>query len=166
MKKYFLLLITVFFIFCSGCSKSGSGAEVMSGERNDSSADVLIDPNPIPETASRTVTCHMCHGDGVCFHCDGDAFRNGRRCSVCDGTGYCNTCGGVGSLEVLEINGKDYTICTTCHGEGICGLCEGTGRIVHQFSTLGRVDNECSLCHGSGNCLGCKGTGLRELRGF
>lgn len=151
MRKHFLLLTVALLVLCAGCTSNGSSIDLA--------------PN-IREPAPRAVTCHLCHGDGICYHCDGEGFRNGYRCSVCNGTGNCDVCSGMGSIEVLELDGKDYTVCTSCHGDGSCGVCNGTGRIVQQYSTLGRVDSDCRLCHGSGKCLGCHGTGLKELRGF
>lgn len=115
---------------------------------------------------SRSVDCQSCHGDGVCYHCNGDGFRNGRRCSVCDGAGECSKCGGAGILKVIVKNGKDYIQCTACHGGGECGACGGTGQIGYQSSSLGYIGGECSLCHGSGTCLSCKGDGLVRLKGF
>lgn len=189
MKKRLLLYVIALCLVCAGCGKSGdphsqgrinwddlegnqnpgnyaeaSGEpEISDSDYQRTPADHFSDYEP-PMT--RTVDCHLCHGDGICYHCNGDGFRGGRRCSVCRGTGNCDACEGAGSLEVLEIGGVDYTVCTACHGSGICGACDGAGKIVHQYSTLGRVDRDCSLCHGSGDCLGCKGTGLRELAGF
>lgn len=151
MKKYFALLMAVLYIFCAGCSESWFDTGIGQGTGNGFNANI------IPEAAPRVITCYRCHGDGICSHCNGDAFRDGRRCSVCNGTGYCNGCGGIGLLEVFEINGKDYTVCTSCHGDGTCGICGGTG--------LGFY-GDCFVCHGSGNCTSCKGTGLKELKGF
>ena len=122
--------------------------------------------NPILNSDTRYITCHLCHGDGVCYHCDGDSFRDGRRCSVCNGTGKCTACDGKGTLEVIVINREDYTVCTSCHGSGECGLCDGTGQLEYYFSTLGRAGGDCNLCHGNGKCLGCKGTGIVKVRGF
>ncbi len=144
MKKIFLLMIALCVIF-TGCSKSSS---------------------PVPDVPSRTVTCTRCDGGGVCYHCDGESVRDGRRCRVCDGSGACTACGGQGKLEVLEIDGKDYTVCTGCHGSGACGYCEGAGKMTRNFSTLGRIDSECSFCHGNGKCILCKGSGVRRLSGF
>ncbi len=195
MRKGLALLIAVLLAFCAGCGngavtrpEGGAGYDIMGGyqdpendgdtapsgesggtfvndsdESRDGDGERGMEPGG---EEGRVVTCYMCHGDGICYHCDGDAYRNGRRCSVCDGTGKCSACEGNGEFEAFEIDGKDYTICGSCHGEGICGVCSGTGRIVQQFSTLGRIDSECHLCHGSGDCLGCKGTGLKELKGF
>lgn len=166
MKKYFALLIAVLYILCAGCSGNESDTGVVIGTGIGSNADIYQGLDTLQEASPRVTTCRRCHGNGICSHCDGEGFRDGRRCSVCNGAGYCNACGGLGSLDVLEINGKDYTVCSSCHGDGTCGLCDGTGRIVHQLSTLGRIDGDCMLCHGSGNCIGCKGTGLVELKGF
>lgn len=116
--------------------------------------------------AARTVECYMCHGDGVCYHCDGEGFRNGRRCSVCGGTGKCDSCVGGGAFHVIERGTKDYTVCGSCHGYGTCGACDGTGEMGYQSSTLGHVGGNCMLCTGSGKCLSCKGSGFRELSGF
>ena len=113
------------------------------------------------ESVTRATTCYTCHGDGVCAHCDGESFRDGRRCIVCNGTGKCHSCNGTGSLEVRELNDGDYIICTVCQGEGSCGACDGTGTVV-----FGRFKGKCSLCHGSGKCISCKGKGVTELRGF
>lgn len=115
---------------------------------------------------TRTIECTMCHGDGLCYHCDGEAYRNGRKCSVCNGTGNCDYCQGVGSFEVFEIDGQDYTICGSCHGEGICGVCDGTGTYSHTYPTLGTQTSKCTLCHGSGKCLSCKGNGILAVAGF
>ena len=58
---------------------------------------------------ARTIDCPLCHGGRTCYHCDGEGFRNGRRCSVCGGSGDCDYCLGEGTLTIIEINGKDYT---------------------------------------------------------
>lgn len=146
MKRYLLLLIVLCIVVAcgSGCSSADSAERAK----------------------SRFVECSLCDGNGVCYHCDGEGFRGGRRCSVCDGSGYCDACGGQGDLEVLEINGKDYTVCTVCHGSGSCGVCDGNGKTVAHFSTLGSIESKCSFCHGNGSCISCDGTGRRELRGF
>ena len=163
MKRWLPLLIVCAFLICAGCGEKSKSSQ---NDNFDMDSPSIIGDgiSSIPE--GRTTTCIKCHGDGVCSHCNGDSFRDGRRCSVCNGTGNCDACGGVGSIEVLELDGKDYTVCTSCHGDGTCGVCDGTGRIVQQYSTLGRVDSDCRLCHGNGKCLLCHGTGLRELRGF
>lgn len=92
---------------------------------DDKQADNSLETN-LSDYKVRTVDCNRCHGSGVCYHCDGDSFRDGRRCRVCNGTGYCGDCEGVGSLEVIEKDGKDYTVCTSCHGRGVCGACDGS----------------------------------------
>lgn len=148
MKRYLLLMIVVYIVaVCgSGCSSAA--------------------PSPAEHAESRFVECSLCDGNGVCYHCDGEGFRGGRRCSVCDGSGSCNACGGQGDLEVLETNGKDYTVCTSCHGSGICSFCDGVGKTAVHFPTLGLCESECSYCQGNGGCSRCDGTGRRELRGF
>lgn len=166
MKKLAVLLTLAVCLACTGCAR-GAERNPSDSEHQDGSGlengTVEIQGEELP---ARAVECHMCHGDGVCFHCDGDAFRNGRRCSRCDGTGKCSACGGAGTLEVIVINGQDYTVCTTCHGGGKCGGCDGSGKMGYQSSTLGHVGGNCMLCKGSGKCVACKGTGLRKLAGF
>lgn len=162
MKRRFLLLAACMLLICMGC---GTETETKPHADFESYAP-YIDGDDVTIPERRVTTCIRCHGNGVCTHCDGDAFRDGRRCRSCNGTGDCDACGGYGTIEVFELNGKDYTVCTSCHGDAKCGACDGTGRIVQQYSTLGRVDGDCLLCHGSGNCLACRGTGMTELRGF
>lgn len=185
MKKLVLLYAIVLCFICAGCGKGGESYtkgninwDDLEGDQAASDhTDASIEQEISDAVSQRTsddnmpdhaisVACHLCHGDGICYHCDGESFRDGRRCNVCNGTGNCDACEGIGSLEVIEVDGVDYIVCTGCHGSGDCGVCDGTGKIVHQYSTLGRVNRDCSLCHGSGNCVGCKGTGLRELAGF
>ena len=151
MKKWAVVVLLAMAAFlCVGCQRQvtmGNGEEAVTG-------------------VARQIDCALCHGDGVCYHCDGMGFRNGRRCSVCNGNGACAHCNGKGALEVIEMNGRDYTVCGSCQGDGKCDLCNGTGRIQHSYASLGTVNGECTLCHGSGNCLSCHGSGLSEVRGF
>lgn len=122
--------------------------------------------NPVVSNGTRTITCSLCHGDGICSHCNGEAFRNGRRCNSCNGTGRCDHCSGEGSFNVLEIDGKDYTVCGFCHGTGTCDYCDGLGEESYTFTTLGTSTVKCWLCNGSGKCRGCNGTGYEEVKGF
>lgn len=126
--------------------------------------------NNLPDRSNsqegRVVECYRCHGNKLCSHCDGDGFRNGRRCSICNGSGECEACNGKGEFEVIVINGKDYIECGSCHKTGLCGLCGGTGEVGYYTENLGYFGGDCNLCHGSGECLGCQGTGYRELSGF
>lgn len=115
---------------------------------------------------NRTVECSLCDGDGICYHCAGDGFRDGHRCSVCDGTGKCSACDGAGLFDVIEMNGKDYRLCGSCHGNGMCGVCQGTGRYEQWLPTLGQIGGDCQACNGSGRCLSCKGEGWVEVKGF
>lgn len=185
MKKALLFVAACLCIFTVWNETHKSGYPQTGVNHDDSSytSEMFMEQDPLEEPdfqlmtaerssnigqsqTTRTVACHLCHGKSVCYHCDGDGFRNGRRCSVCSGTGKCTACDGLGALTVIELDGKDYTICSPCHGEGICGVCDGAGEIVYQFATLGRSQVDCSLCHGTGNCLLCKGSGLYELCGF
>lgn len=163
MKKLAVLLVLAVCLACAGCA---GNAERDPGHQDGLGPEIGTVEIQGEELPVRAVDCHMCHGDGVCWHCGGDAFRNGRRCSKCNGTGKCSTCGGAGTLEVIVINGQDYTVCTNCHGSGDCGTCDGSGELGYQSSTFGHVGGDCILCHGSGKCIACKGTGLRELAGF
>lgn len=155
MKKFIVLWMSIIVLVLTGCGGSGTGSQIgMQGG------------NGTAHQQNRTVECSDCHGDGVCSHCDGDCFRNGRRCSVCDGTGICPYCEGAGSFEVFVINGKDYRLCGSCHGDGECGLCQGTGKYEQYFYYMGHVEGKCMVCKGSGKCLQCKGEGMVEVRGF
>ena len=161
MKKMIaILLAIVYCLIVTGCGSTAKNTVVPE--------ETIIGEDSIGEsiTSKRTTSCHICHGDGICYHCKGDGFHDGRRCSVCDGTGKCHYCNGAGKLEVVEMGGKDYTLCGSCHGSGKCSLCDGNGTYTVSFSTLGTSTTDCMLCHGSGKCLNCKGTGWVELRGF
>ena len=46
------------------------------------------------------ITCHSCHGSGLCKHCNGSgrySYSRDGRCGVCRGTGRCAGCDGKGS---------------------------------------------------------------------
>lgn len=138
-------------------------------ESDDLGVNTYYENNPMAKRNSeegRVVKCYRCHGDKLCSHCDGEGFRDGRRCHVCNGSGECKLCYGKGQFEVIVINGNDYIECGICHKTGKCGVCSGTGEIGTYLETLGYVGGDCSLCHGSGECLSCHGTGYRELSGF
>lgn len=159
MKKFIILLAAaVLFV----------GGNFLNGEENASETGGWSEPREafIQTEEVRSTICTKCRGEGVCPHCDGECFRNGRRCRDCGGEGRCSACGGAGSLEVIEIDRKDYTVCTICHGLGLCGMCDGSGRYSMNLTTLGSFENDCMLCHGSGECLACHGAGLSELKGF
>lgn len=149
MKKTLIIMLAVMIIICTGCQKK-----------------VEVGGTSLTVTQSRQLKCPVCHGDGVCYHCGAMGFNNGRRCSVCNGGGYCNHCGGAGALEVMEIDGRDYTICGSCQGDGKCDVCNGSGSFKEYYSNLGGISGNCMLCQGSGNCLSCHGSGLREVSGF
>lgn len=73
----------------------------------------------------RYTTCTVCRGNSACWRCNGDAYRDGRRCGNCDGTGKCTNCFGAGKYMVYVIDGQDYVECGACHKKGACGLCDG-----------------------------------------
>ena len=142
MKKMILVVIAVLVAVEMILPNFSSG-------HSDISADRMIHVNAggreTEESEARTVECSLCHGDGVWYHCDGEGFRNGRRCRVCGGAGSCDSCGGSGIFHVMERGSKDYTICGSCHGDGTCGACDGTGEMGYQSSTLGYVGGDCML---------------------
>ncbi len=128
------------------------------------SADADSAENEVILDEGRVVECIRCHGDGVCSNCNGEGFRNGRRCHSCKGNGKCEICGGKGVREVYVYNGVDYLKCSSCSGSGICSMCAGTG---DYFYSGGYIDYEyCVLCHGSGRCGVCDGEGYTVLSEF
>ncbi len=135
----FVLCTVLTGIFC------GCGSHVTVG----------VDEEP---ATIRTTTCTTCDGEGVCPHCDGEAFRDGRRCRTCEGNGTCRNCSGKGRLEVIEIDGKDYIYCVLCHGKGICDACGGNGKSAYW--------DKCVGCGGVGECRFCRGKGVTSLQGF
>lgn len=144
MKKVFCLILSCAFLFAAcGSSTVRVGTEQIKAE-------------------IRTIVCSSCHGEKVCWHCSGDAYRSGRRCSICDGTGLCSKCSGKGELEILEIDGRDYTRCTSCSASGICPMCTGSGKM----DRYGSSSSNCMICRGTGKCVGCGGSGLVSIHGF
>ena len=160
MKKIIaMILIISCCLTLPGCGKSRRIRDIHVEELEELTGQTVSD--------TRTTNCALCKGSGVCNHCNGEAFRNGRRCSWCDGTGKCSYCEGIGQFKVVEMGGKDYTLCGSCHGDGACRVCGGSGRYSAVIGTyIGKVESDCMLCHGSGKCNGCKGAGWKELRGF
>lgn len=161
MKKTIALIMTLLMIFCSfvGCSffveEEQAKTDSLSGNGN---TTVYVGQNN--EVAQvRSVQCSSCHGNKLCWHCNGDCFRNGRRCNVCDGNGNCTACLGKGVHEVLVINGQDYVYCTACHGKKDCTMCNGSGKDEN-------YNSDCFNCKGSRKCPYCKGEGITRLRGF
>ncbi len=123
--------------------------------------------NIVPSMPERVVACPLCHGGKVCHHCNGDGYRDGRRCNACNGNGKCDGCNGAGQVEVIEINNTDYIQCVICHGSGKCNMCDGTGVYEGFYSeTFGHVGGDCMLCGGDGKCISCHGEGLQKLSGF
>lgn len=159
MKKYIVILAVAALLLAGNWYRENSGTTetVSVSDSEGVTAEVVRE---------RSITCTKCRGEKVCSHCDGECYRDGRRCRECGGTGLCDACNGAGSLTVREIDGRDYIICTACHGSGQCGLCDGTGSYSASFSTLGSIKRDCMLCHGTGECLSCHGQGVVELRGF
>ncbi len=151
MKKLLIVVIAIVVVFW--------GYRTFFYEPDNYYADV--------SKSARVIECMLCDGKKVCYHCDGEGYWDGRRCSVCNGNGKCDACGGEGELEVIEINNTDYIECTNCHGSGKCGLCGGTGVYEAGYSeTFGRIGGDCTLCGGDGECIGCHGEGLMKLSGF
>ena len=156
MKKVIAILLAVLCCFSiTGCGSSISKESIKQLEE-ETGGHV---------SQQRTTTCQLCKGDGVCYHCKGEPFRDGRRCNVCDGTGKCTGCDGKGKLNVVVIDGKDYTRCSSCHGSGICEACGGTGKMI-MSGKMNMFDNLTSCwCH-NGKCVVCDGTGWVRLYGF
>lgn len=106
----------------------------------------------------RTTTCTTCDGSGVCYHCNGEGFRDGLRCMAYKGEEACKTCLGTGRREVRGIDGQDYLYCSMSHGSGKCTNCNGSGNA--------QYGNHCDICGGDGLCSLYQGKGVTRLRGF
>ena len=120
------------------------------------------------EAAQQRVTsCKHCGGTGVCSHCNGEKYRDGRRCRSCNGEGYCDNCQGKGEFIVYVIDGQDCIQCGSCHGNGKCDVCGGSGELQSWNSnSFGQITGNCLLCKGDGKCKLCHGSGYVRLSPF
>lgn len=107
------------------------------------------------------IMCSLCHGTGVCKHCNGSGRKsNGRMCTSCHGSGDCSSCEGLGECELIMAGGKEYVVCRSCHGSMICQYCNGSGYSDYSSGILGRLT--CGFCNGKGICSSCHGKGYTK----